>query len=216
MKIWKKSSRWNFGPTLIAWRHQDVKRYISRIFFTWLLGAFVFGLLTSIFFLTIGQDHLSLPLARIVFFVIFIYGLVTDLFRYVIRGLNYQVCRDGMVYVKPYIGWEPGSGTHFSQEKETVPSRYFYIPWQDVKDIQEDEEHMLLTVKDKKEDVELAIPVKPVIKASMHLDKQGSIQHFTSKTKTEKEKAEFQKEIMRSVLQTARQARKNAVSPDSK
>jgi len=208
MKMWKKTFVWSFGNTLVAWRHKNTGRYFSRLFSNWLLGAFVFGILTSILFLALDLPQLSLPVARTVFFIYLVYGVITDFFRYIIYGLNYQVCENALVFTRPLLGWEAAGNKIFSTKKKPL-TRYYYLSWKDVTDIKDSEDSLLLTIQTKKHNVELTVPVTPVLHASMFLDNKETTKNFADNSKTDKQKTEFNKQIFKTVLQTARSAQKN-------
>lgn len=202
-KLWDKSRKWKFGDTLVEWRHRDTSKFLSKIF-SWLLGAFVFGLLTSIFFLSIGLPDLSLPLARAVFFIVFIAGVVSNLFRAVINGFHYIIGQDALVYRHPVFGWEP-LGKILGSEDRPFRERYYSIPWEHVREIREQSPGFHLLLKDENE---IFIPVVPVLKLAVNLNL--SQPQAKQKGANKDQKVAYDKEVLKMVLQAAREARRSA------
>ncbi|RPH95322.1 MAG: hypothetical protein EHM72_15050, partial [Calditrichaeota bacterium] len=135
MKIWQKTNLWDFQELLLEWRHRDGGRFVSKIF-SWLLGAFVFAILTSIFFASIHQPDTALPAARFIFFLVFVLGMGSNFMRSYVHGYAYQITRQAIVQIHPYFGWERLGALLGSKEK---PFRqvYYYIDWTEVKEIRE-------------------------------------------------------------------------------
>ena len=103
--------------------------------FTWLLGGFVFGILTAIFFDIIGLVEIAQNAARIVFFIAFLSGVVNSFFRFIINGVEFIIMQKGLVAIKPVSGLE---------KLANLIERFFprlnkseYIEWQDMKEIKE-------------------------------------------------------------------------------
>jgi|GEM_PF-513061 len=224
MKMWDKSKTDDFGSILVGWRHRSTSRFFSKIF-SWLLGAFVFGLLTSIFFLAIGMSHLSQPAARIVFFVFFIPGIVSSYFRTIVNGIEYWITESAIVQLRPFSGFEKLNEMLGSPE-HPFRRRYFSIPWSQVKDIKTDISSKdqfysflgLRQTKDMKEndmsklsleltsDAAVEVPVKPVVKLSYYLEKQTKEKRKHHDAKP----SDLDSEAMRTILQKAREANKKS------
>ncbi len=202
-KLWDKAREWQFGETLVEWRHRDSSKFLSKIF-SWLLGAFVFGLLTSILFMSIGLPDASLPLARLVFFIIFIMGVVSNLFRAVLNGYHYAITQQALVYEHPLFGWE-GLGKMLGSDNKPFGLRYYSINWQHVREIREQAPGFMLILKNEQE---IFIAVEPVVKLAVNLN----LSQPQPKTKHMKkdEKAAYDKEVLKIVLQAARDARRSA------
>ena len=71
MKIWHKTKKEEFGHINLVWRHKATGRFCMKIA-TWMLGGFVFGMVTAIAVDTAGLHELSLSAARTVFFIVFV------------------------------------------------------------------------------------------------------------------------------------------------
>ncbi len=202
-KLWDKAQAWQFGDTLVEWRHRDTSKFFSKIF-SWLLGAFVFGLLTSIFFAAIGLPDASLPLARLVFFVVFIMGVVSNLFRAVINGFHYAITQQALVYEHPLFGWE-GLGKLLGSDNKPFRQRFYFIKWQNVREIREQAPGFLLVLKNEHE---IFVPVEPVLKLAVNLNL--SQPEAKSRHMKKDEKAAYDKEARKMILQAARDARRSA------
>ncbi len=226
MKMWEKSKRKeDFGSILVSWRHRSTSRFFSKIF-SWLLGAFVFALLTSIFFLAIGMSHLSQPAARIVFFVFFIPGIVSSYFRTIINGVEYWLTENAVVQLRPFSGFE-NLDKRLGSKEHPFRMRYFSIPWTRVKDLKtaissKDQFYAWLGLKqtrDMKESdgakmsleltsgVSVEVPVKPVVKLSYYLDRQTK----EKRKQPDSKPSDLDSEAMQTILQNARKANKNSV-----
>jgi hypothetical protein len=205
MKLWNKTKTWDFGSTAITWRHRNGGQFFWKIF-SWLLGAFVFGILTSIFFLIIQQPDLSLPTARMVFFVIFIAGIVSNLFRAIINGYEYKITDKALVHSHPFYGWEP-LGRILGSEDKPFRIVYYCIYWQDVKEIREHQQDLTLLLKD---EIEVQVPILPVMKVALHLNLKSSIPKERGTSKSDKEA--YDKAALRIILQAAREARRAITS----
>lgn len=203
MKIWNKTLTWDFGKTILTWRYRDVGRFFGKVF-SWLLGAFVFGLLTSIFFAAIQQPDLSLPLARLVFFVVFIAGVTSNLFRAIIYGYEFKIAEKAIVMSHPFFGWEK-LGVILGSEEKPFRHLNYYFYWQDVQEIREKDGSLELVLK---EGHEIEVPVKNVTRLVMNLNLNKP--RPKAKGGSKSEKLAYDKAVLQIVLQTAREARRDA------
>jgi hypothetical protein len=203
MKIWQKTKNWDFGQTLLEWRHHDAGRLGGKIF-SWLLGAFVFGILTSIFLAAVGQADLAQPWARLVFFVVLILGTASNVFRCIINGFNYKITQQAMVHVHPYLGWEKLSG-FLGKLTSLFQVSYFTINWKTVKEIREQNNGILLILQDGQE---APVPVIPVSVVTLNLKLNTPEPRSKNRQKTD-QKA-YNKEVLRMVIKAARDAQKAA------
>ena len=208
MKLWNKTSNRDFGDTILTWRYRDVGRFVGKIF-SWLLGAFVFGILTSIFFLAIQQPDLSLPLARLVFFIVFIIGVASNFFRAVIYGYDLQITQKAIVTPHPFFGWEKLGIILGSEEKPFRQVNYF-INWDDTKDIRESENAIVLVLKN---DNEIELPVKNVTELTLNLNLKKNEPQAKGSSKSDK--LAYDKAVARIVLQTARETRRDVMNGKS-
>ncbi|MDZ7724715.1 MAG: hypothetical protein U5R06_18375 [candidate division KSB1 bacterium] len=130
-----KNQKNEYDEYVFGWRVRSTGRFLSKIF-SWLLGAFVIGLLTSIFFLLLNAPHLSQPMARVLFFIFFFLGIASNLFRDIVNGIEYRMTQNALVQVHPFCGFNKINSLIGSN---TYPFRteYFYIPWKNIKDIKD-------------------------------------------------------------------------------
>lgn len=205
MKIWQKTRNWDFGQTLLEWRHRDAGRFSGKIF-SWLLGAFVFGILTSIFFAAVGQADWAQPWARLVFFVILFLGVASNFYRCIIHGLNYKITQKAMVHVHPYIGWEKLTAL-LGRLMPAFATSYFTINWLTVKEIREQKNGILIILQDGQE---APVPVIPVSIVTLNLKLNSP--EPRSKNRHKADQAAYDKEILRMVIKAAREAHKAAIS----
>lgn len=204
MKWWNKTTKADFGQVILTWRHRDAGRFVGKIF-SWLLGAFVFGILTSIFFAAIQLPDIALPAARGVFFIVFIVGLLNDLFRAILNGYEYMITQRAIVYSHPFYGWER-VGALLASADRPFRQTYYYFYWQDVKEIRELEHGILLVHRNENE---IEVPVQNVIKLVMNLNLNKP--ELKAKGSTKSDKQAYDKTVLRLVLQAARDARRAVV-----
>ncbi|MBN1466317.1 hypothetical protein JXA02_11175 [candidate division KSB1 bacterium] len=205
MKMWNKTTKADFGKVILTWRHRDAGRFFGKIF-SWLLGAFVFGILTSIFFAAIQLPDIALPAARIVFFIVFIFGLVNDLFRAIVNGYEYRITQKAIVYSHPFYGWER-LGVLLGSAEKPFRQIYRYFFWQELKEIRELDHGILLVHRNENE---IEVPVQNVIKLVMNLNLNKP--EPKAKGSTKSEKTAYDKAVLRIVLQAARDARRDAIN----
>jgi hypothetical protein len=208
MKLWNKTSNGDFGETILTWRYRDVGRFVGKIF-SWLLGAFVFGILTSIFFLAIQKPDLSLPLARLVFFIVFIIGIASNFFRAIIYGYEFQIAQKAIVTPHPFFGWEKLGIILGSEEKPFRHVNYF-INWDDMKEIREVENGIVLLLKNENE-IELLIKNVTELTLNLNLKKNEPRAKGSSKS----DKLAYDKAVAKIVLQTARETRRDVINAQS-
>ncbi len=201
MKMWLKSNTLPSAPAIVEWRRRDLGRFGNKVF-SWLLGAFVFGILTSIFFLAVGLPDTAQPAARVVFFAVLIAGLISSAFHCLIKGLWYQITPGGIVHVHPYFGWQERieeKGTRFFKP------HFYSLPWEQVKEIREHKNGLLLILS---EDDQTFVPVEPTIKLTMDLSRNRP--EAPQKSRAQNDRPSFQKEALRIVIKAAREAHKAA------
>ncbi len=201
MKIWKNSKSWTFGDIILSWRHCDVSRFFWKKL-SWLLGGFVFGILTSIFFLAIKQPDYAQPMARVVFFVVFLTGVASNFYRAVVYGFKYSITPTALVYSHPFFGYEK-LGALLGTRDKPFRQTYYYMPWEEVKEIREHPKGIALVLKN--EEV-LEIPVVSVKKLTVNLNLNQPTRKEKGASKSER--FAYDKAVQRMVLQTAREARK--------
>ncbi len=207
MKLWNKIFNGDFGDTILTWRYRDVGRFVGKIF-SWLLGAFVFGILTSIFFAAIQQPDVALPMARLVFFIIFIIGIVSNFFRALVYGYHFKITQQAIVMAHPFFGWEQLGFLLGSKEK---PFRHidYYLKWQDIKEFRESENGITLILK---KDEEIEILIKNVTELTLNLNLRKNEPRAKGSSKSEK--LAYDKAVAKIVVQAAREARRDALNAD--
>lgn len=205
MKVWQRgSTETDFGPLLLIWRHRATGRFYGKIF-SWLLGGFVMGLLASIFFNAIGLGELSLRAGRILFFLVFILGVISAFFRYVIYGLHYRITQKGLLHVRPLCGIEK---LRPAGEKLLRGDRIEFLPWDEVKSAGEAGGVLTLTLK---EGQLVELGVVPVL-ALWLLTADGGMEKRTSAEGGWKSSAELDKESLKLIVQKIRDLKKSSAS----
>lgn len=208
MKIWHKTTNWNFGQSLVTWRNRDNNKFYWKIL-SWLLGAFVFGILTSIAFgYVLGLPDIAKPAAQIMFVIVYIIGMTSQLFRCILYGFHYQITEKAIVHIHPFYGWEE-LGKILGSENKPFKQLLFYFEWNEIKEIRESGNGMTCILK--KDDTEVFIPVIPVTKLSMTLSKSSPDSLKEPKNKKRGDKETLDKNALKTVLQAAREARKSTV-----
>ena len=197
MKVWQKQKNKDLGKTLFSWRYRATNRFFTKIF-TWLLGGFVSGILTSIIFLIIGLPAYSAMSARIVFFVVLILGVIGAFFRYIYYGIEYRITEKALVQPNLLFG---SALNRPETDTISVGSRAEYIPWDIVKEIADQEGVMLLTIKEREEP--LAIGVAPVTGYSPAAPEESA-----GFPKVFKRNEKLDKEVLKKVVQKARDTKK--------
>ncbi len=200
MKAWQKQKNEDLGKPLFIWRHRAVNRFFTKIF-TWILGGFVSGILTSIFFLAMGLPDYSLIAARIVFFVVFILGVISAFFRNVYYGIEYRITEKAIAHVKPMYGIESIGKTLGSEEKP-FGQQVEFIAWEKAKEMKEQENSFVMVLKEKEETV--IIDVAPV--ASYCNVGENEVPVNFPKLFVSDEK--LNKTVLKQVVQKARDAKK--------
>ncbi len=205
MKIWKKATNWIFEQNILSWRRRDINKFFSKIF-SWLLGGFVFGILTSILFIAINRPDYAQPTARLVFFVIFFLGVLSNFFRSVVYGFEYIITQKALIYSHPFWGWEK-LGQILGSDKKPFRQIYYYVAWNEIKEIREHPKGMELILKN--EEI-LQIPITYVIKLAVNLNLKSPERKEKGASKTEK--LAYDKAVQKIVLQAAREAKKKSTN----
>ncbi len=205
MKLWNKTLNGDFGEIILTWRYRDVGRFVGKIF-SWLLGAFVFGILTSIFFAGIQKADMALPLARLVFFIVFISGVASNFFRAVVYGYQFKITEKAIVIPQPFFGWEKLGIILGSEEKPFRQVNYF-LNWEDSQEIREIENGIVLVLKNENE---IELPIKNVAELTLNLNVRKN--EPRAKGSSRSDKLAYDKAVARMVLQTAREARRHVIN----
>ena len=201
MKAWQKQKNEDLGRPLFIWRHRAISRFFTKIF-TWLLGGFVSGIMTSIFFLAIGLPDLSLLAARVVFFVVFIFGVISAFFRNVYHGIEYRITDKAIVHVKPWSGIE-SIGRFFGSEEKPFGQQAEFISWERTKEIKDQENSLVLVLKDKEDTVVAGVaPVASYLNVVENKAPVNFPKLFVSDEKVNKT-------VLKQVVQMARDAKRS-------
>jgi hypothetical protein len=205
MKVWKKAGKNNVGETLFVWRHRATNRFFLKIG-SWLLGGFVFAILASIIISIFPHPPRQIEdqVPWIVFFIVFMAGIVNSFIRNIYNGLEFRILKNGIANVKPQWGFEL---LGFDKKKGLHPfgDRYEFIPWNDIKEIKEKDDGIQLVLKNDQDDMPLA--VSPVVSyfepaGDMILAHNGAIKFFSQDAKVDKD-------VLKLVLQKSREAKRN-------
>ncbi len=199
MKTWKNIKDVQDHKSLFVWRHRNINQFYSKIF-TWLLGGFVAGILTSLFFLTISMPDLSLPTARIAFFIVTVAGIISSFYRAVVNGLEYRLTDKGVVHIHPYVGIEPLAEA-MGKIKVFSP-KYEFIPWTEVREISDEDEEFILVMKEKEP---VNIGVSPL---AMYNDYETESEPVIFTKWFEKKNPAFSS-VLKLIVKKGREAKKN-------
>ncbi len=197
MKVWQKQKKKDLGKALFSWRYRATRRFFTKIF-TWLLGGFVSGIITSIIFLIIGLPAYSATSARVVFFAVFLSGMVGAFIRNICNGLEYVISEKALVHFNPAIDIKAPKTAlaHIVANRRTE-----YVLWDNVKEIADQDGSLLLTLKEHEEPI--AIGVAPVASYS-----PASAEEIAGFPGLFKRNEKLDKEILKKVVQKAREAKK--------
>jgi hypothetical protein len=204
MKVWKKAGKDQVGDTLFVWRHRAVNRFFAKVG-SWLLGGFVFAILSSIIISIFPHPPQSIEdrTPWIVFFIVFLAGVVNAFVRNIFNGLEFRIMKNGIANVKPHQGFElPGfdkkDGIHPFGEK------YEYIPWNEIKEIKENENGIQVLLKNELDEIQLA--VSPVVS---YFDPSSDIVLAHNGAKLFSQDAKVDKDALKLALQKSREAKRN-------
>ncbi len=154
MKVWRKTRTANFGSLLFVWHTKASSKFFVKIF-TWLLSAFVFGILTSIALAWLGFEQYALTGARIVFFATFVAGIFSAYVQHVVEGLEYRIYSSALVHVKPFAG----SRTVAKRLSKNADrgAKYEFIPWSLIQSFDIKEENLIIELKEEQGSVSMEI-----------------------------------------------------------
>ncbi len=158
MKIWHKLADADPGPIVFRWRHCHARRFYNKIF-SWILAAFMMGMLTSIVCALIGIHDQALFFSRIVFFITLAVGLINSWFIHAVFGLEFRLTQKAFVAVRPMIGWLPWAEKLGTPDKP-LGARFEYLSWEEIKEAREQEGDLILVLKKNLEEV--GVSVSPV------------------------------------------------------
>jgi hypothetical protein len=205
MKVWQRSTKKSdFGKVLLIWHHRAVSRFSSKIF-SWLLGGFVLGLLASILFNAIGLGDYSIVAGRVTFFVVFIAGVIGALLHNLIHGLQYRITANALLYIRPVCALEGSAGT---AEKLKLCDRVEFIPWDEVKSVDESNGILILNMKD---GAQVSVGIAPVL--ALHTPTaDGGMEKRSSAAGVWKTNQQLDKESIKLVVQKIRDIKKTTTS----
>ncbi len=145
MKVWRKTRTANFGSLLFLWHTKPSSKFFVKIF-TWLLSAFVFGILASIALAWLGFEQFSLTGARIVFFVTFLAGIFSAYVQHIVDGLEYRIYASALVHVKPFVGIR--AVAERLGKNPDWGAKYEFIPWSLIQSFERKQENLVLELKE--------------------------------------------------------------------
>jgi len=170
MKVWHKDTKIETGKTLLTWRHRAVDRFIMKVG-SWILGAFVMGLLAAIAMHTINWDGPAQDVGRLTFVVVLIIGSLSAFYRHVYYGLHYRLSEKALVAIRPFCGFE-GLLRLLGINEAGWGYKSEYLKWEEIREAKEDKGSLSLQLKD--QDEPLKIGVAPVRALELPLAGQGS------------------------------------------
>jgi len=200
MKAWQKLKNEDLGKTLFIWRHRATSRFFTKIF-TWLLGGFVSGIMTSIFFLAIGLPDLSLLAARIVFFVVFIFGVISAFFRNIYYGNEYRIMEKAVVQITPICGIE-SIGRILGSADKPFGQKTDFITFEKMKEMKDQENSFIVILKEKGDS--LPIGVTPVAGYCNVAENEAPVNIKNLFARDEK----LNKTVLKQIVQKSRDAKK--------
>ncbi len=204
MKLWHRSKGENFGKTLLAWRHQSTGRFVNKIG-SWLLGGFVMGILASILLNTMGLPDSGKYAGRIVFFLVFFFGVVSAFFRNVVYGLHYRITEKALIHIQPFCGLEK----LLQPNAEGVRLRWdrvVYLTWEEIKAVQDAEGSITLNLKS---DDAVQLQVAPVRSLSV-VSGGNALEERTHARGLFGHDPVFDKEAVKLIVQRIREIKKQA------
>jgi len=202
MKTWRKVDDSNVGATLLIWRNRALNRFYIKIL-TWLLSGFVAGILTSIFMAAIGQAAIAQQYARIVFFVVFIGGIIGAFLRYVVFGIEYRIAEKAVIAPKPVFGLDVISRL-LGIKMPSFGEKLRYVRWDEVQDIKVENRNLEIVKKDGNS---ISLGISPVVSLTIYSDdgrpvtKKRTGKYFAPET-------ELDKEATRLIRQKAKESKK--------
>ena len=202
MKLWKRAKGQDLGKTLISWTYKAPSRFFTKIL-TWILGAFVFGIFASILFHTIGLTDLSQPVARVVFFIVLVLGIIDAYFRNVVNGNEFRITENGLINVKPYCGYD-GIAEKLRKTNIAYFNKDEFISWETITKIKETSTGLAFlfgnTGEELTAEIASAISVKNYNEDGKAIEKNANVSKYSFYTKDES----FDKELKKAVAQKAR------------
>ena len=157
--------------------------------------------MTSIFFLAIGLPDLSLLAARIVFFLVFIFGIISAFFRNVYYGIEYRITEKAIVHIKPWCGIE-SIGRILGSEEKPLGQQVEYIGWEKAKELKDQDNSLVMVLKEREDTV--TIGVTPVASYCNVVENKAPVSFPKLFTSDEN----VNKAVLKQVIQKARDAKR--------
>ncbi len=201
MKAWKKTRGLEqFGKPYIIWHYKTVNRFVVKIF-TWLLSAFVAGILAALLCHHLNLVEIGQFLARIVFLVVFFVGVIDAYLENVFYGIDYRVADKAMLHIKPFFLLQPVLGL-LGNKIASLARRIEYIEWKDIEKYKADNEKQALELQLKKSQT-VQVGVAPLKRFRLPL----SNEEFQPKGSDSKGDEKFFKQAMNHILNQIRKAK---------
>ena len=205
MKIWRKVKKEELGEPFLVWRHRATNRFFLKIG-SWILGGFVFAILAAIVISIFRHppQYIEDQVPWIVFFLVFIFGMLNAFIRNIYNGLEFRINGNGIVTVKPQHGFEL---LGFDKKDGLRPFGEVYelLPWSEIKELKEQDDTIIMNFKIDANP--LPLMVTPVVSyfepnGKINLAHGGALKLFSRDLQVDKD-------AMRTVLQKAREAKRN-------
>jgi hypothetical protein len=203
MKVWHKDTKIETGKILLIWRHRAVGHFIMKVG-SWILGAFVTGLLAAIAMHTINWDAPAQDMGRLTFVVVLVVGSLSAFFRHIYYGLHYRLTEKALVAVRPFCGFE-GLLRLLGIDETAWGSKSEYLKWEEIRDAKDEKGVLILQLKD--QDEPLKIGVAPVRALELALAGQDSEKRRNSGGMFGTD-ANLDKETIRLIVQKIREIKK--------
>ncbi|MBN1542794.1 hypothetical protein JW992_11665 [candidate division KSB1 bacterium] len=211
MKVWKKTRNQDFGALIQSWRHKNTERFWMRIL-TWILTGFVFALATSIMLgnLLGLEPDLTQCLARIVFFVTVIIGIIDSYFSNIVLGVETRLYEKALVQVQPPVVLE---WLAFLQKRPQprIGYKYEYLPLAMIKSVQLEKNELVINLTGAGS-VSQSLPVIPVV--SYHLFSGGQQKELVapvSRYKLTAKDSKFSNQAVASILSGIKEVKRRSV-----
>lgn len=161
MSYWIKEKNPDFGKIHMSWSNRSYSRMFIKIL-TWLLMAFVLAIISAIVVYSFVPPEKAHPLIRMLFFLVFIYGIVSAFVGCVYRGQKYSITEKELVNHQPL--WKGGILAVWLRERLGVAQKYIeYLPLNKITKINKGDKHLQVVLED---EGELTVAVSPVLEVT--------------------------------------------------
>ncbi len=204
MKAWKKSKASHLGETILSWRHRAKNRFWVKLG-SWLLGAYVFAILSAIVMFPFPDlAHSTVKTVPwIVFVFVYIWGVYNSFMQFLYNGTEYRIMQNGLAHIKPVFGLElPG----LDKKDDIYPygKHFEFLAWDSIQELKEEEESLHVVLKKNKGVVVLG--VSPVVS---YFTREGTVKTaHNGQFKPFDADEEFDRNAIKFIISRARETKK--------